>query len=110
METIFTAGVLTISDKGSQGGREDVSGETAVKILEEEGFSVLERKIVPDNRQRIVDALETTRLTAVMLLPGHLLHVLCGFAYAAIVETRLRVERQDIEGNDDDYVCEFEPG
>lgn len=57
METIFTAGVLTISDKGSQGGREDVSGETAVKILEEEGFSVLERKIVPDNRQRIVDAL-----------------------------------------------------
>lgn len=68
------------------------------------------RALSVEDRERIVDALETTRLTAVMLLPGHLLHVLCGFAYAAIVETRLRVERQDIEGNDDDYVCEFEPG
>ena len=32
-------GVLTISDKASQGKREDQSGEAAVRILEEAGFS-----------------------------------------------------------------------
>ncbi len=35
------AGVLTISDKASQGKREDQSGEAAVRILEEAGFSVV---------------------------------------------------------------------
>lgn len=57
MEETFKVGVLTISDKGSQGLREDTSGEAAVKILEAEGYLVLRRKIVPDNRSRIVETL-----------------------------------------------------
>lgn len=57
METRFTTGVLTISDKGSQGIRDDESGRAAVKILEEDGYSVLRRKIVPDHRPQIVEAL-----------------------------------------------------
>jgi molybdopterin adenylyltransferase len=57
METGFKAGVLTISDKGSQGKREDVSGETAVRILEAEGYSVALRKIVPDLQEKIAETL-----------------------------------------------------
>jgi molybdenum cofactor synthesis domain-containing protein len=57
MDKEFTAGVLTISDKGSRGKRKDESGETAVTMLEGEGFSITEKKIVPDDRRQIVDSL-----------------------------------------------------
>jgi molybdopterin adenylyltransferase len=57
MDKAFTAGVLTISDKGSQGKREDTSGEIAFNLLQENGFSVVRRKIVPDNPRSIVDTL-----------------------------------------------------
>jgi molybdopterin adenylyltransferase len=53
----FRAGVLTISTKGSQGRREDESGELAARMLQEEGFSVIKKGIVPDERQQIVDTL-----------------------------------------------------
>ena len=57
MVEVFTAGVLTISDKGSRGRREDESGKIAARILEEEGYSLLRRKVVPDNRREIADTL-----------------------------------------------------
>lgn len=41
-------GVLTLSDKGSKGEREDVSGAVARKILEENGFETLLYEIIPD--------------------------------------------------------------
>ncbi len=57
-ENEIRAGVLTISDKGSQGKRKDESGEVAVKILEGEGFSILKKKIIPDDGRQIVDTLK----------------------------------------------------
>lgn len=54
----FTAGVLTISDKGSQGKRIDESGPAAVSILEKHGFSVLKKEIVPDNQKQIAETLK----------------------------------------------------
>lgn len=57
METKIRAGVLTISDKGSQGKRRDESGDVALSMLEDEGFSILEKKVVPDDGQQIEDAL-----------------------------------------------------
>ncbi|MCU0595208.1 MAG: MogA/MoaB family molybdenum cofactor biosynthesis protein [Desulfobacterota bacterium] len=53
----FPTGVLTISDKGSQGKRDDESGRTAVRLLQEAGFSVVQTKIVPDDRQQIARTL-----------------------------------------------------
>ena len=53
MEKAFPTGVLTISDKGSQGKRVDESGKTAVSLLQGAGFSVLQTKIVPDDKQQI---------------------------------------------------------
>ena len=58
MDRTFTVGVLSISDKGSQGMRTDASGPTAVSILEKEGFNVVRQEIVPDNRRRIADTLK----------------------------------------------------
>jgi molybdopterin adenylyltransferase len=50
-------GVLTISDKGSQGLRRDESGELIVGMLEQHGFPVVMKKIIPDDLQQIVDIL-----------------------------------------------------
>ena len=44
----FTAAVITLSDKGAKGEREDKSGPTAVKMLEEAGYEVVETMILPD--------------------------------------------------------------
>jgi len=57
MGKAFTAGVLTISDKGSTGARKDESGEALVRTLEKHGFVIIHRKIVPDNIDRIKQAL-----------------------------------------------------
>ena len=44
----FTAAVLTLSDKGAKGEREDKSGPTAARILREAGYEVVETMILPD--------------------------------------------------------------
>ncbi len=51
------AGVLTISDKGSQGRREDLSGEVVAAMIRELGFPVVNRGIVPDAVDHIRDTL-----------------------------------------------------
>jgi molybdenum cofactor synthesis domain-containing protein len=53
----FPTGVLTISDKGSLGKRVDESGKTAVSLLQSAGFSVVQTKIIPDDRQQIARTL-----------------------------------------------------
>jgi molybdenum cofactor synthesis domain-containing protein len=50
-------GVLTISDKGSQGIREDISGEAAIDMLAGKGYRVVKRKVIPDDRRRIAETL-----------------------------------------------------
>jgi molybdopterin adenylyltransferase len=51
------AGVLTISDKGSQGKREDLSGEVAADMIRAQGFPVVKREIIPDALDRIRETL-----------------------------------------------------
>jgi molybdopterin adenylyltransferase len=51
------AGVLTISDKGSQGKREDQSGEIVTAMIRDLGFPVVKRDIVPDVLAHIRDTL-----------------------------------------------------
>jgi molybdopterin adenylyltransferase len=45
--------VLTLSDTASKGGREDLSGPEAAKILTETGFEVRSVEILPDDRSAI---------------------------------------------------------
>jgi len=59
MNASVQAGVLTVSDKGSRGLREDESGAIAAGMLEAKGYAVVKRAVVPDDRRRIADVLAT---------------------------------------------------
>ena len=50
---MYTAAVITISDKGYLGQREDTSGPNLVRILTEKGFEVSYTAIIPDDREMI---------------------------------------------------------
>lgn len=49
--------VLTISDRGSQGKREDTSGQFIVAWAAAQGFAVSAREVVPDESDRIASQL-----------------------------------------------------
>src|SRR5687768_14567642 len=51
------AAVLTVSDRSSAGEREDASGPRVVALLEEQGWEVSERRVVPDEVGAIAAAL-----------------------------------------------------
>ncbi len=51
------AAVLTISDSAHEGSRVDTSGPAVAARLEASGFEVVERRIVPDERNQIAAAL-----------------------------------------------------
>lgn len=49
----YTAAVITISDKGSRGERVDTSGPALCELLEQKGFAVVYRTIIPDEMEQI---------------------------------------------------------
>lgn len=49
----YRAAVITMSDKGSQGLREDTAGDAVVKILEENGWKIEYRTMIPDDMEQI---------------------------------------------------------
>ena len=53
----YTAAVITVSDKGFRGEREDTSGPALAAMLEEKGFDVVYRAIVPDEGKQIKEEL-----------------------------------------------------
>lgn len=44
----FQAAIITLSDKGFKGEREDLSGPAAKEMLEKEGYEVVEMVLIPD--------------------------------------------------------------
>ena len=64
------AAVLTVSDGVAEGTREDESGGTLAALLGEEGYEV-ERRVVPDDRDAIVEAIaELAEDASVVLTTG----------------------------------------
>lgn len=49
----FTAAVITVSDKGFRGEREDTSGPNLCALLKEHDFNVIHTAIVPDEQEQI---------------------------------------------------------
>ena len=49
----YTASVITVSDLGSRGLRQDTSGPAVRAMLEDAGFTVVHTAIVPDEREQI---------------------------------------------------------
>ena len=54
---MYTAAVLTVSDRSFRGQRPDEAGPLVCSLLEEAGYSILETGVVPDEQQDIEAAL-----------------------------------------------------
>ena len=50
---MYTAAVITVSDKGSRGERQDTSGPAIRSMLTEAGYEVVYSSMVPDERDEI---------------------------------------------------------
>lgn len=51
--TEFRLAILTISDAGAKGERDDASGDAISQIMSFEGFKAVSREIVPDEKEQI---------------------------------------------------------
>lgn len=52
---MFRVGVITSSDKGSRGEREDLSGPTLIKLVQELGGEVVEYVVLPDEQTLLAE-------------------------------------------------------
>jgi molybdopterin adenylyltransferase len=50
---VISAGVITVSDKGSRGEREDKSGQEIVRMLKDIAATVAHTTIIPDEKDQI---------------------------------------------------------
>jgi molybdenum cofactor synthesis domain-containing protein len=61
------AAVVTVSDGVSEGTREDASGDLLAALLGEEGYEI-ERRVVPDERDAIAEAIAELAEESVLVL------------------------------------------
>ena len=52
-DTVYTAAVITVSDKGFRGEREDTSGPALCEMLRAQGWQVIHTAVVPDEKHMI---------------------------------------------------------
>ena len=50
IKEIFKVAVLTLSDKGAAGEREDKSGPLIQEIVEKENYKVVDYRVIPDEQ------------------------------------------------------------
>ncbi len=54
----FSCAVVTMSDKGAAGLREDTSGPALQRLLQEEGYLLKKYEIIPDRIEKIAETLK----------------------------------------------------
>ena len=57
---LYSVGIITLSDKGSEGIREDMSGPKIKELLPKDKYEVVSYKLLPDDEQMLKS--ELTRL------------------------------------------------
>jgi molybdopterin adenylyltransferase len=71
---IIQAGVITVSDKGSAGQREDKSGPEVERILKTIGIEVTRRAVIPDEidqiRQSLIDFADYLKIDLIVTTGG----------------------------------------
>jgi len=67
---MYKVAIITISDRGSKGEREDSSGPLIKEMLKDLPAEVIHYEIIPDEKERIIEALKksTDRLRADLIL------------------------------------------
>jgi len=56
---IITVGIITASDKGSRGERQDLSGPAIKEVIEQIDGVVLEYQVLPDDKERLAEAMRS---------------------------------------------------
>jgi molybdenum cofactor synthesis domain-containing protein len=71
---LIKAGVITLSDKGSRGEREDLSGPEVIRMLKEAGIETVLSEVVPDEAEliaaKLVELADARRLDLVVTTGG----------------------------------------
>ena len=71
---MISAGILTLSDKGARGEREDKSGEEIRRLLTEAEIQVEAYEIIPDNKelisQKLIDWVDKKKLDLILTTGG----------------------------------------
>ncbi len=67
-KTVFTAAVVTVSDRSFAGEREDASGPALRELLVEKGYDVVEYNVVPDEAEAIAAELKRQVAAGVALV------------------------------------------
>lgn len=55
---MYRVGIITASDKGSTGERQDISGERIRTIVEEHGYAVSFYQVLPDEKEVLQDSMK----------------------------------------------------
>jgi len=58
MDILITGGVITVSDKGSRGEREDISGGEVIRMLKDIDIRIADYEIIPDEKDVIRDKIK----------------------------------------------------
>ena len=71
---MFNAGIITVSDKGSQGKREDLSGPAIAEMLAGSSIEIKHKLIIPDDVDQIQKAIiqfaDTEKLDLILTTGG----------------------------------------
>lgn len=70
IETTLSAAVVTISDKGAAGQRQDTSGPAITSILTQAGYTVTTQMIIPDEQNQIETTLKNLTENLVLTTGG----------------------------------------
>lgn len=71
---MYTVGIITASDKGSKGEREDLSGKVIEEMVTEAGYEVVHYVMVPDEIDALYEAMchmaDTLKLNLILTTGG----------------------------------------
>lgn len=74
MITMYTVGIITASDSGFIGKREDLSGPLIEKIVSEKGYDVVEKTLLPDDLdllfQKIIQMSDEKEINLILTTGG----------------------------------------
>lgn len=73
-DTLYTAAVITVSDKGFRGEREDTSGPALCEMLRSQGWQIIHTAVVPDEKdlicRELTDCTDHRQATLVLTTGG----------------------------------------
>ena len=71
---MITAGVITVSDKGARGEREDISGKEIIRLIKDIPAAVIEYEIIPDETdiisRKLIEWVDVKKIDLVITTGG----------------------------------------